>query len=117
MKGRVFVRSKQNNCSRTKRKLFELKRRGVPEVTWRLDYREKAELERVFPIIPCICRIRTKRIYGIDKNKSALLRKIDCSNQKGERTIIYRVKSNRDIELLEKNEVQYKPINCRIILN
>ena len=117
MKGRVFVRKKQYNCSRTKRKLFELKRRGVPEVTWRLDYREKAELERVFPIIPCICRIRTKRIYGIDKNKSKLLQKIDCSYKKGERTIICKVTSIREIEILKKNKVQYKPINCRIILN
>ena len=111
----VFLKKKQYNCSKSKKKLLELQRRGVPEVTWKLTKDVKEELERIFPIIPCLCKIKTHGFYNIGKIKSQLLRDLYYARQNGIPSIVRRL-TIADVNLLREKRISYKPINYRIVL-
>ena len=108
----------RNKNYRLVKQLHELQRkqdRGIKSVIWKLSEEQIAFFGKYYLIEAYSYSIKTKKFARIHETHSSLLKNIHYSNKKGKNTLIRRL-SDEQKDLLSSKNVEYHPLEYRIIL-
>ena len=109
------MKNRDYRMLKIKNQLRRLKQNGVEYVLWSLNDEQTKYVENLgYEVIPCIFKIRAKRLIFKDTwNKSSLLRQVNFSKKAS----FIRKLSKKEQRLLDENDVYYTPVKKKIVLN
>ena len=106
---------KEGDELRTLKQLAILEGKKKKEVVWRLSQKVKTEVEKRYIVEDFLYEIRTKCFNDI-RTKDKLIREVHMASKAKKKTICRQL-SNMEKEILEKNNVYFRPVKYRILFS
>ncbi len=111
------MKDKQYRLSKLKYQLTDKKRKGVPQVIWKLNRAQKEYVTEVLhhEVIPYLYRIQTRRLKCYKATTNPLLKELHHKNKQGKKTIVKKL-SAQERKVLDDNDRKYWPEKYQINL-
>lgn len=108
------MKNSQYRLTQKRRKLNELRRRGVPAVNWKLDLAEYEYLSKFFSIEPERYSVQTREYLGTN-GFPRILKTLDRAAKQGKGKISKKL-TEKEKSILDGADIPYQAFRYNIIL-
>lgn len=109
------MKNSQYRLTQKRRKLNEMRRKGVTEANWKLDRESYDYLSKYFPIEPARYLVQTRKYMGT-AGFPRILKVIDRAAHKGQ-AVIDTTLTKKDRDVLDRADIPYHAFRYTINLS
>ena len=108
------MKNSQHRLLQKRNKLFEMKKRGIQAVNWKLDEESRDYLSKYFPVFPDLYRVETRKYYNT-AGFPRILKTLNYDARRGKSYVEIHL-NKKEKQILDAANIYNKPFRYNIIL-